>query len=165
MANFVDPAAIAAVVGNPSQEPRDTGAARRLRARAQRYRLLSQTLICQEAVDAAQACARELDADAARLEEDLGQTRDSRSGSRTPSPHHHNSCSLVLLSPRLPLGDELRRGLDAPIAEDVAGRVIGAMAMSLIVACNVEKLTAKVRINLSLRLLAHVRRASAAFRW
>ena len=67
MANFVDPAAIAAV-GNTSLETRDIMAARRLRARAQRYRLLARALSCQEAVDAAQECARALDADAARLE-------------------------------------------------------------------------------------------------
>ena len=70
MANFVDADANAAVAVHPLLEKRDIVAAHRLRARAQRYRQLSQALACQEAVDAALECACALEADAARLESD-----------------------------------------------------------------------------------------------
>jgi hypothetical protein len=68
MAAIVDAAAQPAAVGDTSLEQRDLSAALKLREQAHRYRQLAQSLFTRNAVEAAEECARALDAEAARLE-------------------------------------------------------------------------------------------------
>ena len=68
MADLRHPAATAAEIDNPLLRPLRNPAASELRARALRYRRLSQTLFSQEAANAARECARVLEAEAANLE-------------------------------------------------------------------------------------------------
>ena len=70
MANrFVDVAAHARAASEELlPEPRDVPSADELRARARRYRLLSETLVNPIVIAAVQACARELEAQASLME-------------------------------------------------------------------------------------------------
>jgi hypothetical protein len=72
MAAFVEAAAPPAAVRGASLERRDLSGASELRARAHRYRSLAQSLFSRDAVEAAEECARALEAEAARLDGTAG---------------------------------------------------------------------------------------------